>query len=219
MTTTAADDPDLPLDEPLDGRVARSRRTRDAIVEACISLVEEGDLKPTTPRIAERAGVSVRSVFQHFEGLEQLFAAVADRVVHRVALLILPIDPTLPLAERIARYAEQRAAILEQLGPMRRAALVHGPFSEEITARVRDGHLFLRLHTAEVFEPELAPLSTSRVEEVLDVLDTILSWPSWDNLRVMNRRSVPEARATVQWMLEVTFAALGEAPTASQPLP
>jgi hypothetical protein len=42
---------------PLDGRSARALRTREAIVDACIGLVEEGELRPTAPRVAERAGV------------------------------------------------------------------------------------------------------------------------------------------------------------------
>src|SRR5687768_11953208 len=85
-----------PVDQSLDGRTRRAQRTRAAIVDACIGLVEDGDLRPTAPRIAERAGVSVRSVFQHFVDLESLFAAVADRWVERLAVLVVPVDPELP---------------------------------------------------------------------------------------------------------------------------
>ena len=59
---------------PTDGRTLRSLRTREAIVDATIGLLEDGDLRPTAPRVAERASVSVRSVFQHFDDLETLHA-------------------------------------------------------------------------------------------------------------------------------------------------
>ena len=40
-------------DGPVDGRTARALRTHESIVDACISLVEDGDLRPTAPRIAD----------------------------------------------------------------------------------------------------------------------------------------------------------------------
>ena len=98
---------------PIDGRTARSQRTRSAIVAACIELVEEGDLRPTAPRVAERAGVSVRSVFQHFDDLEGLFAAVGDRVLERLLGLVLHVDPTLDFERRLPIVVRQRTALLE----------------------------------------------------------------------------------------------------------
>src|SRR6476659_8184485 len=92
-----------------DGRTARAVRTRDAIVDACIALGEAGDLRPTAPRIAEHAGVSVRSVFQHFDDLETLFSAVGARVVQRIGPLYTPIDVSRPLSERLDSMVEQRA--------------------------------------------------------------------------------------------------------------
>ena len=53
----------------IDGRLARSARTRHAVVDALLDLLGEGDLRPTAARIAERAGVSLRIVFHHFEDL------------------------------------------------------------------------------------------------------------------------------------------------------
>ena len=93
---------DESIGEPIDGRTARAVRTRGRLVDATIALVEEGDLRPTAPRIAERAGVSVRSVFQHFDDLETLFSAVGIRVVERLAKLVRPIDPAAPLEIRVA---------------------------------------------------------------------------------------------------------------------
>ena len=107
---------------PADGRAARALRTREAIVDACIALVEEGDLRPTAPRIAERAGVSVRSVFQHFDDLPSLHIAVTESIAERMAALVVPIDATLPLDDRIARFVEQRSNLLEAMTPFRVAA-------------------------------------------------------------------------------------------------
>ena len=177
---------------PTDGRTLRSLRTREAIVDATIALLEDGDLRPTAPRVADRAGVSVRSVFQHFDDLETLHASVAERLVDRVAVLVLPVDPDLPLAERLDRFVHQRSQLLEAVTPIRRAADVHGPFSKEITARLRDGQAFLRGELERTFEPELSAAGPAR-DDVLDCLDTALSWATWEGLRNGLGRSQQDA--------------------------
>jgi TetR/AcrR family transcriptional regulator, regulator of autoinduction and epiphytic fitness len=167
---------------PLDGRTRRSLRTRESIVDATIALVEDGDLRPTAPRVAERAGVSVRSVFQHFDDLESLHAAVALRLVERVAVLVVPVDPSLPLRERLERFVYQRCLLLEAVTPIRRAADVHRPFSAEITARLRDGQAFLRAELEATFAPEIVAAGPAG-PDLLDALDTALSWSAWEGLR------------------------------------
>lgn len=166
----------------IDGRTLRSMRTREAIVDATIGLLEEGDLRPTAPRVAARAAVSVRSVFQHFDDLETLHASVAERLVDRVAVLVVPVPPDLPLAERLDRFVHQRALLLEAVTPIRRAADVHGPFSTEITARLRDGQAFLRDEVVRTFAPELDAAGDDR-HDLLDSLDVALSWSTWEGIR------------------------------------
>jgi AcrR family transcriptional regulator len=191
--------------EPTDGRTLRSLRTRDAIVDATIELVEEGDLRPTAPRVAERAGVSVRSVFQHFDDLETLHAAVAERLVERVAQLVVPIDPALPFDERLQQFVRQRSQLLDAVTPIRRAAAVHGPFSSEIRARLRDGQAFLRQEVETVFAPELAAAGDDGTE-LLDAVDLALSWAVWEGLRAGLGRSADAAGRVVRRMVAQLLA-------------
>src|SRR5271163_2254507 len=88
----------------LDGRLARSARTRHAVVDALLDLLGEGDLRPTAARIAERAGVSLRLVFHHFDDLDAIYAELADRQAERVKPLTMPISVALPLARRIEEF-------------------------------------------------------------------------------------------------------------------
>ena len=73
-----------------DGRRARAERNRDAVVEAILDLLCEGVENPTAEAIAERFGVSVRSVFRHFDDLESLHAAAVDRHSERIRDLFEP---------------------------------------------------------------------------------------------------------------------------------
>lgn len=64
----------------------RSRATVDVLVEATARiLVKDGFDKASTNRIAERAGVSVGSLYQYFPGKEALVAAVMER--HNLELM------------------------------------------------------------------------------------------------------------------------------------
>lgn len=173
-------------------------RTREAIVDATIGLLEDGDLRPTAPRVAERASVSVRSVFQHFADLESLHASVAERLVERVAVLLLPIEPSLPFPERLERFLHQRCQLLEVVSPIRRAAGVHGPFSADITAFLRDGHAFLRAELEHTFGPELELGTSEERQARLDALDVALSWATWEGLRVEIGRDHAAAEAVMR---------------------
>ena len=92
----------------LDGRLARSARTRHAVVDALLDLLNEGDLRPTAARIAERAGVSLRLVFHHFDDLDAIYSELADRQTERVEPLMKPIDVALPFARRVELFSAQR---------------------------------------------------------------------------------------------------------------
>jgi TetR/AcrR family transcriptional regulator of autoinduction and epiphytic fitness len=185
--------------EPIDGRTARAARTRDAIVEACLELIDEGDLRPTAPRIAERAGVSVRSVFQHFDDLEALFSAVGDKVRVRLTPLIAPIDPTVPLAERATALVSQRATVLEEVTPVLRAALVHSAASPVISRQFAGGHAFFRDQVREVFAPELA--AATDPDHLETALVALLSWSTWETLRASQGLDPGEASRTLDWMV------------------
>jgi TetR/AcrR family transcriptional regulator of autoinduction and epiphytic fitness len=182
--------------EEVDGRTRRSLRTREAIVDATISLLEEGDLRPTAPRVAAAASVSVRSVFQHFDDLETLHAAVAERLLERVSMLVVPVAADEPLEPRLGRFAHQRALLLEAVSPIRRAANVHGPFSTEITDRLRDGQAYLRAEVDRTFAPELDAAGPVR-RDALDALDAVFSWATWEGLRAGVGRTPDEAESVV----------------------
>jgi len=108
----------------IDGRLARGERARGAIVDALLGLIDGGDLRPSAARIAARAGVSLRSVFQHFNDVESLFAAAASRQAERLAAHIGAVPDEGPLERRLGAFVRQRAKLLEAIAPVRRAAIL-----------------------------------------------------------------------------------------------
>ena len=177
-----------PSSAVLDGRTARAERTRQAVVEAMLALIAEGDLRPTGARVAERAGVSLRSVFQHFEDLEALLAAVVTHQTDRISELMTPLAPDGPLAERIRALVDQRAKIYEFIAPTRRAAVLQEPFSTNL----RQGREALLARSADqlarTFGPELAAADDR--PELVSALAVATAWETWDHLRRWQNLSV-----------------------------
>lgn len=67
-------------------RQARSASTVDAIFEATIQvLIREGTHRLTTTRVAERAGVSVGTMYQYFPHKQALIYALNERYLDRLA--------------------------------------------------------------------------------------------------------------------------------------
>jgi AcrR family transcriptional regulator len=181
-----------PAEQRVDGRTARSERTRAAIVDAHLQLIHEGDLRPTADRIAKLAGVSLRALWSHFADMEALFAASGRRVLEMRDAAYRPIGTDLPLADRIEAYCRQRARLLEQIGPTARAAALKEPFSETLR-RYRRVHLErVRDELSMLFAAELAG-----DEELLNALTAISMWPTWSTWRNTMNMSTTAARATL----------------------
>jgi TetR/AcrR family transcriptional regulator, regulator of autoinduction and epiphytic fitness len=169
--------------EPADGRAARSHRTRRAIIDAMRALHAEGELRPTVPRIAERAGVSLRTVWQQFADREALLveAVKRDREIHRS--LVKRIDPDQPLADRVEAFATQRAMVLEEMTPTWRAARIEQPFSAELQHDRKWRNSGGRAEVELVFAPELAQLPGLQRDQLVDALHAISLWSFWESLR------------------------------------
>lgn len=162
----------------VDGRTARSERTRNAIVDAHVSLITEGDLRPTADRIAKRAGVSLRALWSHFADMEALFAASGERVLHGLDAAHQPIRADLPLAERIRAYTRQRVRLLEQIAPAARAAALKEPFSPAL-------RLYRRMHVDRIRD-EVVTLFAAEVRDDPDLvtaLTAVSGWSTWETLR------------------------------------
>ena len=187
-----------------DGRNARTERTRSAVVEAMLSLIDGGDLRPTAKRVAERANISLRSVFQHFADLESLFAAVADAQQGRLAWLISQETGEGPGAERIHSFVKRRAKLLETITPMRRAALLQEAFSAELARRLRWAHDMARGEIERVFAPELAAVPASHGSDIVLALDVVTNWSAWDTSRRLNGLSIEGSKR----VMEITITAL-----------
>ncbi len=182
-TALPAGEPPAGDREPADGRSARSHRSRRAIVNAMRELHAEGDLRPTAPRVAERAGVSLRTVWQQFADMETLLVEASRRDNEIMRSLITVIDPDQPLAARIEQFTGQRARILEQMTPSWRAARLAEPFSAELTRNKARALSLAKRDLETVFAAELTQLATAKRQQLTEGLQAITVWSFWESSR------------------------------------
>lgn len=183
--------------QTVDGRTARSARTREAVVTAVLELVRAGDPRPTAKEIAARAGISLRSVYVHFDDLDDLFAAAGARQAEQVAHLLYPIDADLALSARIDEVVRQRAAIWEALAPVRRAALVWASSSSTLREGARRSTRRAVRDLARVFAVELEHHDPDRRAVVLEAMHVASSAGAWEVLRSDRDLSVEDASHVV----------------------
>jgi TetR/AcrR family transcriptional regulator, regulator of autoinduction and epiphytic fitness len=183
--------------EPRDGRTVRAERTRQALVEALLGLLDEGQPRPTAAEIAGRAGVSERSVFQHFPDREALLEAVAREQYQRVVPTLVPVDSSLPLAERIEQFVQQRSRLYERIGGVRRAGLLIEHESTSVAGWIDTARQQKAVEVERVFRRELDDTRPDEREPLRSALVMVCSWTAWDSWRTRQKLSVARARAAL----------------------
>src|SRR5256885_16564039 len=92
-------------------RQERSKQTVDAILEGCARLLREGDYAAvTTNHIAERAGVSIGTLYEFFPNKE---AIVTERIERRLTRLLGVVSEGLEVA--LTPNEREGAAVLIRL--------------------------------------------------------------------------------------------------------
>lgn len=185
-----------------DGRIVRGQRTRQALIQATLDLIQAGDVEPTSAAIATIAGVSSRALFQHFMSLADLYAAAFDLAVSRAFDRNGPVDVAAPLANRIALLVSDRAQRFEEWLPVWHFAERVRSVAPAVGLGVSQLRKLLRERLAVWFSTELGNLAPGPRDLVLDSLDVAFGLDSWMNMREQLRLSPVHASRTWRFTAE-----------------
>jgi TetR/AcrR family transcriptional regulator of autoinduction and epiphytic fitness len=208
MPTRPAVGPGVDPAEPVvDGRSARSAKTRDAIADALLDLLGDGTFRPTAKEIAQRAGVSVRSVYVHFDDLEDLFCVAAKRHFTRIAPMLTPVPATGTPADRAHALVGQRARLYGKIGAVGHATRLHAASSPTLARIVRDAQSRSRLDIQRVFARELRAMTADDSAKTIAVIDVLTSADAWQTVRIQNDLDVDTAMRCVADAIVVQLGA------------
>ena len=168
----------------IDGRTARRDRNRDAVLDAVIELFTEDMFMPGANEVAERSGVSPRSVYRYFEDAEALTRAAIARQLELVEPLFhIPAIGEGPLDDRIERFVACRIRLWLAAGPTARAAGYRASTNEVMRERFEHTRELLRGQVAQMFAPELDDLANADARAVLGSVDVLCEFTGLDHLR------------------------------------
>jgi AcrR family transcriptional regulator len=144
------------------GKQSRSRQTIQTILDASAQvLIAEGYRKATTNRIAEKSGFSVGTLYQYFDGKEDVYRELVTSELGKIALVVreAPLHPSLRETlegnlSRILQVLGNDPLLVQALGQ-----LVASPF-HEIRAAIRADTVagvlrLLEAHRDEIFVEDL----------------------------------------------------------------
>jgi len=180
-----------------DGRRERSRSNRAKIIAAGIELLGEGEYSPSAARVAEVAGVGIRSVFRHFEDMDALYRELGAEAELKVWPIMLQQLDGVTWKERIVSLAKRRTQIFEAVFHYRIAANLRRFDSPFLTQDIRR---VLRIE----FEMINTCLSeTARADTIGTAgIYALLSFSNWEALRQDQELSVEDARDVLLRLLD-----------------
>jgi len=168
-----------------DGRTQRRERNRDAVIEALLDLIRAGDMEPSAAAIADRAGVSHRSVFRYFADLDDLVRTAVDHEFKTVYPLgVIPDIGQGSLDRRVDALIDSRLRVYSvtyQVSEMARIRAATIPAIDEGLRIISD---VLRTQFRRNFAVELeARASDPTVEFVVDAAMVITSFEAYSHHR------------------------------------
>ncbi|MBO9696683.1 MAG: TetR/AcrR family transcriptional regulator [Sphingopyxis sp.] len=190
----------------VDGRRERGRSSHRRIVEAMMELIVAGDLSPSAARVAEEAGIGLRTVFRHFDDMDALYAEITATITEEVMPVVLAPYPDQPWQDNIRELVGRRTAVFERTLPFRLAANIkryNSPFLMGQYSRVVmiERELIVRLLPAAVRNDRIG----------VEALCAALSFHTWRTLRHDQGLSAEDAGIVMRRMVEAQMTAIAEA--------
>ncbi len=164
-----------------DGRRVRREANRERVVDALLELFQQGHVVPSLALVAERSGVSHRSVFRYFDDLEELHRVAIERSFSRYSHLFdLPGVSEGSLAARIERFVDHRLALYDATANLARVARMKAPTHPVLAQNIAANRSMLRDQLVAHFGSELeragtAVLVTASALTAMEAIDVMMT--------------------------------------------
>jgi TetR/AcrR family transcriptional regulator of autoinduction and epiphytic fitness len=182
---------------PVDGRRARRERGRLAVIDAMFSLVQDGKVPVSADLVAERAGVSVASVFRYFDGLDDLLYQTFERFRERFEPLLSVESDAADRAGRISSFVAARLDLYERAGAIMSVGRLRALEHEPLVAASAQMRGLLADQVRSVFADDLAGVAADvDLVATIDALTSLESWNGMRNTHSRSRRQIEAAWST-----------------------
>lgn len=184
----------------IDGRIERSAKTRRRILRVTRELILRGTIDPTAREIADRAGITTRTLFRHFSDMEALhrsFIEDADAQASRVMDEPFPEGVSVGWQELLGVVIDRRVRVHESL-----LALYISPIWSRYRALLSDSVQRGGIARRRARLREILPEAILADAVLFEALDGVLSIEYWVSLRRDQRLGVTRAAGVVKIAVE-----------------
>ena len=192
-----------------DGRALRRTRNRDAVLDAVIACFESGDLDPSIDSVAERAGVSNRSIYRYFDHRDHLIRAAVNhamrRIVPEITLTTLGVGS---FDERVVSFVDHRLRMYHRLAPITRAAKVVAVNEPIVAEEFEAGRFILRQSFLDHFAEEFAPLGPRDRTRAVIAAELAFQFDAFEFLAKATEGNIDEMRFLLVEQLQLTLGRL-----------
>ena len=182
----------------VDGRSLRRERNRQDIVDALLSLIENGETEISAALIASKAGLSERSIFRYFDDVNDLYRSVCDLAFSKEIEYALIDDAGVgSLDTKIENFVNQRVRIYtmnEKIAPAARSFAFKNPI---IKNQLVVGRKLLRTQIIKHFAEELSVFDKQQQQVAVAIIDSLTTFEYYDMMRSDQRMSVQAIKSVL----------------------
>lgn len=161
-----------------DGRFARSKKTKDAIVRALLKLLRNTPF-PTAEQVAKESKIGLRTVYRQFKDMESIYLSLHEECMHSLGQIFnSEVDLDRPFNERVSFAIRERFTIYEKYETLFIATISNSARLPTLVNQVAESYQVMRKRFIKIV-PEIENLSTIKS----DLLFTRILFPSWFSLR------------------------------------
>ena len=162
----------------VDGRILRSKKSQNIILESIINLINKGNLYPTAEEVAKESGIAIRTVFRHFDDMETLLMKVDESINHKLLNDEKEIRLDSQLTKRLGLIIDERLYYYNKYENIMIATITQLPKYKILQKRYPEYQKLLRKRTERII-PEILNLKSANQE----LLDASLSFGFYQRLK------------------------------------
>jgi|SRR6202166_698642 AcrR family transcriptional regulator len=184
--------------QPADGRKHRSQKSQTLIVNAMLELVAKGNLEPSADQIADIAKVGRRSVFRHFSDMDTLYREMSCSIAATMEAIVQQPFQASDWRGQLLELVDRRAAAFEKMKPF----LLAGQVQRHRSAFLKTAYAQFARHLRNRLMGIL-PGDVAREEVLVEALDMMLSFESWNRLREDQGLSIAKSKRVLKQAIEL----------------
>ncbi len=192
-----------------DGRSLRRSRNREAVLDAVIASFEAGDIDPSIDDVAQRAGVSNRSIYRYFDHRDALMRAAVSHAMRRIIPEMTFGDVGVgPFTARVRAFVEHRMRMYHRTVQVTRAAKLAAVNEPIVAEEFEVGRFMLRQQILDHFAAEFEPLRPTDRNRALVTAEMAFQFENLEFLWAATDHRDEEMRAILIEHLDLSLGRL-----------